>query len=271
MPTPRVLAPVPPAVRALIDALAAAGHEAYLVGGCVRDLLVGRPVNDFDLATSAAPDALLALFPTAVPIGIRYGTVMVPTEIGPYEITREIGRGGMGVVYLARDTTLDRDVAIKCLPDELAQDEDRLRRFEREAKLLASLNHPNIASIYGLEEVDGKRYLILEYVEGDTLEKRLLRGALPVDEALPIAKQIAEAIEAANEKGVIHRDLKPANIKFDVDENVKILDFGLAKALAEPASEAVMENSPTLSVAETHGGIILGTAAYMGPEQARGS
>ena len=141
-----------------------------------------------------------------------------PPRIGPYEIVREIGRGGMGVVYLARDTKLDRDVAIKCLPDELADDSERLTRFGREAKLLASLNHPNIASIYGLEEVDGKRYLILEYVEGETLEKKLRAGAIPVDEALPIATQIAEAIEAAHEDGVIHRDLKPANIKVTSDD-----------------------------------------------------
>ena len=135
-------------------------------------------------------------------------------QIGPYEIIREIGRGGMGVVYLAHDTKLDRDVAIKCLPDELSDDADRLLRFEREAKLLASLNHPNIVTIHGLEEVDGKRYLILEYLEGETLEEKLSAGAIPVDEVLVIAKQSAEAIEAAHGKGIIHRDLKPANIKF---------------------------------------------------------
>ncbi len=149
-------------------------------------------------------------------------------NIGPYTITREIGRGGMGVVYLARDTKLDRDVAIKALPPELAEDADRMARFEREAKLLASLNHPHIATIHGLEEADGNQYLILEYIEGETLAERLARGAIPVDEALPMAKQIAEAIEAAHEKGVIHRDLKPANIKFTSDGQVKILDFGLA-------------------------------------------
>ena len=155
----------------------------------------------------------------------------IPQQIGPYQITREIGRGGMGVVYLARDTKLDRDVAIKCLPDELSDDADRLARFEREAKLLASLNHPNIATIHGLEEVDGKRYLILEYIEGETLEERLRKGAIPADEALPIATQIAQAIEAAHDQGVIHRDLKPANIKFTSAEQVKVLDFGLAKAM----------------------------------------
>ena len=197
----------------------------------------------------------------------------VPSRIGPYQITREIGRGGMGVVYLARDTKLDRDVAIKTLPDELAQDEDRLQRFEREAKLLASLNHPNIASIYGLEEVDGKRYLILEYVEGETLEKKLRAGAIPVDEVLVIAKQIAEAIEAAHEKGVIHRDLKPANIKFTADEHVKVLDFGLAKALVDEASTASeLAHSPTIIAggSPTLAGVVLGTAGYLSPEQARG-
>ena len=203
------------------------------------------------------------------------------SRIGPYEIIGEIGRGGMGVVYLARDTKLDRDVAIKTLPDELAQDEDRLQRFEREAKLLASLNHPNIASIYGLEEVDGKRYLVLEYVEGETLEERLRKGAIPVDEALPIAKQIAEAIEAAHAKGVIHRDLKPANIKFTNSggssggggEQVKVLDFGLAKAIVDEISTASeLANSPTIIAggSPTLAGVVLGTAGYLSPEQARG-
>ena len=200
-------------------------------------------------------------------------------NIGHYNVVREIGRGGMGVVYLARDTKLDRDVAIKCLPEELSGDDDRLQRFEREAKLLASLNHPNIASIYGLEEVDGKRYLILEYIEGDTLEERLRRGALPLDEALPIAKQIAEAIEAAHEKGVIHRDLKPANVKFTnsggggAGEQVKVLDFGLAKALVDETSTASeLAHSPTIIAggSPTLAGVVLGTAGYLSPEQARG-
>ena len=195
------------------------------------------------------------------------------SRIGPYEITREIGRGGMGVVYLARDTKLDRDVAIKTLPDELAQDEDRLQRFEREAKLLASLNHANIASIYGLEEVDGKRYLILEYVEGETLEEKLSAGAIPVDEALVIAKQIAEAIEAAHAKGVIHRDLKPANIKFTTVGQVKVLDFGLAKTLGDQSqTESEIANSPTIIAdhSPTLTGVVLGTAGYLSPEQAKG-
>ena len=194
-------------------------------------------------------------------------------QIGPYQVQQEIGRGGMGVVYLARDTKLDRDVAIKTLPEELVQDKDRLQRFEREARLLASLNHPNIASIYGLEEVDGKRYLILEYIEGETLEERLRNGAIPVDEALPIAIQIAEAIEAAHDKGVIHRDLKPANIKFTSAGQVKVLDFGIAKALHDETSTASdLANSPTILAggSPTLPGVILGTAGYLSPEQARG-
>lgn len=196
-----------------------------------------------------------------------------PNQIGPYEITREIGRGGMGVVYLARDTKLDRDVAIKCLPDDFADDHERLSRFQREAKALASLNHTNIASIYGLEEVDSKQYLILEYVPGETLSQVLDHGPMPVSEALPIAKQIAEAIEAAHTNGIIHRDLKPANIKFASGDQIKILDFGLAKAFEEhPSSASEIAASPTYipSNTPTMPGVVLGTAGYLSPEQARG-
>ena len=197
----------------------------------------------------------------------------MPEKVGPYQITREIGRGGMGVVYLARDTKLDRDVAIKALPEELAEDADRLARFEREAKLLASLNHPHIATIFGLEEAVGKQYLILEYVEGETLAQKLERGAIPVTEALAIAKQIAEGIEAAHEKGVIHRDLKPANIKFTADDQVKVLDFGLAKSFEmQSFTDTEIANSPTIVSpgSPTITGVILGTAGYLSPEQARG-
>ena len=154
----------------------------------------------------------------------------IPQQIGPYEIIREIGRGGMGIVYLGRDVKLERVVAIKALPDEVARDPERLSRFDREAKLLASLNHPNIAAIYGLEESDGVRYLVLELVPGLTLAERIARGPLPVDEALTVCRQIAEALEAAHEKGIIHRDLKPGNVKVTPDGKVKVLDFGLAKA-----------------------------------------
>ena len=196
----------------------------------------------------------------------------IPTQIGPYEIAREIGRGGMGVVYLARDTKLDRDVAIKCLPPEVTDDKERLARFEREAKLLASLNHPHIATIFGLEEADGNQYLILEFIEGETLAERIGRGAIAVTETLLIAKQIAEAIEAAHEKGIIHRDLKPANIKFTAEGEVKVLDFGLAKAIEDHSrTGSEIANSPTLvEHSPTMPGVVLGTAGYLSPEQARG-
>jgi serine/threonine protein kinase len=241
-------------------------------------------------------------------------TLAIGTKLGPYKVIAAIGAGGMGEVYRARDTKLNRDVALKVLPDLFASDPDRLARFQREAQVLGALNHPNIAAIYGLEEADGIRALVLEFVEGPTLEERLraydsgLRhesvshlkpealshkpdsaraGALPLDEALAIARQIADALEAAHEQGIIHRDLKPANIKIRPDGTVKVLDFGLAK-LVDPAGlktrstdEAVgrtfrsgdegFSQSPTLTTpAATRVGVILGTAAYMSPEQAKG-
>ena len=191
------------------------------------------------------------------------------TTLGPYQVTAKIGEGGMGEVYRARDTKLDRDVALKVLPQAFTDDPDRLARFEREAKVLASLNHPNIGHIYGLEEAAGQKALVLELVEGPTLADRITQGPIPVDEALPIAKQIAEALEAAHEQGVIHRDLKPANIKVREDGMVKVLDFGLAKAL-DPTPTGDPSLSPTLTAAATQMGVILGTAAYLSPEQARG-
>ncbi|MBN2317984.1 MAG: protein kinase [Acidobacteria bacterium] len=197
-------------------------------------------------------------------------TLSTGTTLSHYEITAEIGKGGMGEVYQAKDRKLGRDVAIKVLPEEFAQDDDRVARFQREAKLLASLNHPNIAAIYGLEEADGTNFLVMELVEGQTLDDRIKTGAIPVEEALKLALQIAEALEAAHEKGVIHRDLKPANIKVTPDGKVKVLDFGLAKAFAGEQPDLNLSNSPTLSVAATQQGAILGTAAYMSPEQARG-
>ncbi len=226
------------------------------------------------------------------------------TKLGPYEIQSPLGAGGMGEVYRARDTRLNRDVAIKVLPEAFAQDAERLARFEREAQTLAALNHPNIAAIYGVEESAGVRALVMEIVPGETLASRLarLRGeresasadregagvgstrpleragatlasqqpqGLPVDEALPIARQIAEALQAAHEKGIIHRDLKPANIALTADGHVKVLDFGLAKAL-EPERGSDPSHSPTLTLGATQAGVILGTAAYMSPEQAKG-
>jgi serine/threonine protein kinase len=195
---------------------------------------------------------------------------MIGRTLGNFKITSQLGKGGMGEVYQAKDQKLGRDVAIKVLPEEFAKDTDRVARFQREAKLLASLNHPNIAAIYGLEESGGTNFLVLELVEGETLAERLKRGPLPVEESLKLALQIAEALEAAHEKGVIHRDLKPANIKVTPDGKIKVLDFGLAKAFEGEQAELNLSNSPTLSNAATQQGVILGTAAYMSPEQARG-
>ena len=193
------------------------------------------------------------------------------TRIGPYEVVSMIGAGGMGEVYRARDTRLQRDVALKVLPPLFADDPERLARFEREAQVLAALNHPNVAAIYGLETL-GTPALVMELVEGPTLAERIAQGPIVLDEALRIAKQIAEALEAAHEQGIIHRDLKPPNVKVREDGTVKVLDFGLAKAM-EPAAAMSPgpSQSPTITTpAMTQMGVILGTAAYMSPEQARG-
>ncbi|OFW28068.1 MAG: hypothetical protein A3H97_16245 [Acidobacteria bacterium RIFCSPLOWO2_02_FULL_65_29] len=199
------------------------------------------------------------------------------TRLGPYEIIGALGAGGMGEVYRARDTKLDRDVAIKILPEAFAADAERVARFQREAKTLASLNHPNIAAIYGLEDADGVRALVLELVEGPTLADRVAQGPIPLEEALPIAGQIAEALEAAHDHAIVHRDLKPANIKVTPEGRVKVLDFGLAKAIgpAEAGAGGSKDphyiTSPTITTpAMTQAGMILGTAAYMSPEQAKG-
>jgi serine/threonine protein kinase len=197
------------------------------------------------------------------------------TRLGPYEILAPLGAGGMGEVYRTTDTKLGRDVAIKVLPAEMTGDAERLARIQREAHLLASLNHPHIAAIHGLEEADGHPFLVLELVEGEDLKERLERGAIPVDEAFEIAEQVGEALEEAQSKGIVHRDLKPANVKVTPDGTVKVLDFGLAKAWAgEPvegtASSGSMSQSPTLAHSDTQAGVILGTAAHMSPEQARG-
>ncbi len=195
---------------------------------------------------------------------------MIGRTLGSFQIASRLGSGGMGEVYQAKDQKLGRDVAIKLLPEEFAKDADRVARFQREAKLLASLNHPNIAAIHGLEESAGIHFLVLELVEGDTLADRIKKGPIHVEESLRLALQIAEALEAAHEKGIIHRDLKPANIKITPDGNIKVLDFGLAKAFAGEQGEVNLSHSPTLSDAATQQGVILGTASYMSPEQARG-
>ncbi len=202
-------------------------------------------------------------------------TTMIGTTLNHYRIEEKIGTGGMGKVYRATDSKLGREVAIKVLPDEFAKDPERLARFDQEARHLALLNHPNIAAIYGLEESDGVRFLVLELVPGDTLAERIATGPLPVDEALTLCRQIAEALEAAHERGIIHRDLKPANVKVTPDGKVKVLDFGLAKAFdpqeVSPGGAPVdLSQLPTVTSPATQAGIILGTAAYMSPEQARG-
>src|SRR6516162_6410426 len=196
-------------------------------------------------------------------------TIAVGTQLGSYEVLSLLGRGGMGEVYRARDTKLKREVAIKTLPEEFSRDPERLARFQREAEALAALNHPNIAHVYGLEETANTRCIVMELVEGETLQQRLTRGAIPVEEALQIAKQIAEALEAAHERGIIHRDLKPGNIMLTADGKVKVLDFGLAKAI-QGQQPTNLSNSPTMLSAASMSGVILGTAAYMSPEQARG-
>ncbi len=197
---------------------------------------------------------------------------MVPKQLGNYETLEKIGAGGMGEVYRARDSRLGRDVALKILPEVFAHDADRLARFEREARLLAALNHPGIGAIYGLEQAEGLRFLVLELVPGEDLAARIARGAIPLDEALPIARDVAEAVEFAHEQGVVHRDLKPANVKLTPEGRVKVLDFGLAKALdSDDPRDPRLSQSPTLlHSSPTIAGVILGTAAYMSPEQARG-
>ncbi|HUK12104.1 MAG TPA: protein kinase [Thermoanaerobaculaceae bacterium] len=193
------------------------------------------------------------------------------TRLGSYEVVAPLGAGGMGEVWRARDLRLGREVAVKFLPPGFANDPERHARFEREAKLLAALNHPNIAVLYGLEHLEGQHALVMELVEGEGLDARIGRGAVPVDEAVPIARQIADALEAAHDKGIVHRDLKPANVKVRPDGTVKVLDFGLAKAWEEEISSSDIALSPTITAHHTRAGVILGTAAYMSPEQARGT
>ncbi|MGA2263404.1 MAG: serine/threonine-protein kinase [Acidobacteriota bacterium] len=195
---------------------------------------------------------------------------MIGKSLSHYRIIEKLGQGGMGEVFLAEDSHLNRRVAIKVLPDAFARDPERLARFEREAKLLASLSHPNIAAIYGLEKTDGSPFLVMELAEGATLAQRIAKGPLAIDEALEVCRQIAEGLECAHEQGIIHRDLKPANVKVTPNGKVKILDFGLAKAFQSETATPDASKSPTITEQMTRAGVILGTAAYMSPEQARG-
>ena len=247
-------------------------RAAFVAAACGHDEALRREV-----------EALLAHAQTAerfleAPIGEvaahvladEHGASLVGRQIGSHKILSLLGAGGMGEVYRARDTKLGRDVAIKVVADVFLSDPERLARFEREARVLATLNHPHIGAIYGLEEADGIRGLVLELVEGATLAERLASGPLPIQEALTVARQIAEALEAAHEKGIIHRDLKPANIKITPDGTVKVLDFGLAKVFAREGSGNDSSQMPPITIEETREGVIAGTAAYMSPEQARG-
>ncbi|MEJ2581406.1 MAG: serine/threonine-protein kinase [Acidobacteriota bacterium] len=216
---------------------------------------------------------------------------MIGTTLAHYKVTAALGEGGMGQVWRAEDEKLGREVALKVLPEEFAKDPERMARFEREAKVLASLNHPNIATLYGLEtvgtagnsklktqnskltsdaEASEVTFLAMELVEGEDLSERIKRGPVPIEEATAIALQIAEALEAAHDQGIVHRDLKPANIKLRPDSTVKVLDFGLAKAWAADGADSSLSMSPTLTAHATAAGVILGTAAYMAPEQAAG-
>ncbi len=251
-------------------------REAFLEEACAGDESLRREI---DLLLARRPEAEglfeapvmeLAAQALARDRSAEPSTDLSGSTLLHYSVTRKIGAGGMGEVYQARDLKLNRQVALKILPDSFAHDPERLARFDREAKLIASLNHPNIAAIYGLEEARDKKFLVLELVEGETLAQRIKKGRLPMEEALELCRQIAEGLETAHEKGVVHRDLKPANVMIAGDDKIKILDFGLAKVLAAESAATAATQSPTVTEAMTGPGMILGTAAYMSPEQANG-
>jgi len=247
-------------------ALAPEERTAFLESVCVGDVDLMREVQSLLIAHGQAGSfiATPALAQTAA------SSSLIGQRFAHYEVLAPLGTGGMGEVYRARDGKLGREVAIKILPRSFSADPDRRARFEREARLLAALNHPHIGAIYGVEDNDGIGALVLELIEGDTLADHLERGPIPISEALNIARQIAEALEAAHDRGIIHRDLKPANIKITPAGVVKVLDFGLAKAGVGDTTSRDLSQSPTLAVSGTRDGVILGTAAYMSPEQARG-
>jgi eukaryotic-like serine/threonine-protein kinase len=247
-------------------------RAAFVTSACGDDLTLRKEVEAL-LAHAQTADGFLAAAMPALAAQVLCDTgsaSMVGRQIASYMIGPRIGVGGMGEVYRATDTKLEREVAIKFLPRAFTNDPERVRRFEREARMLAALNHPNVAAIYGVESVDGNLALILELVEGPTMADRLANGPVPLRETLTIAHQIADALDAAHEKGIVHRDLKPANIKITSDGVVKVLDFGLAKPVAAERSAPDLAPWPAVTVGGTHEGVILGTAAYMSPEQARG-
>ena len=247
-------------------------RSAFLARACAGDDAMQREVESL-LAQPASAEGVLdgpAVAVAARMVSDVGASVLTGRRIGAYQVQARLGAGGMGEVYRARDTQLGRDVAIKILPRVFNGNSERLARFDREARMLAALNHPHIGAIYGLEDVDGVAALVLELVDGETLAERLARGPLPVAEALSAARQIAEALNAAHEKGIVHRDLKPANIKITPEGVVKVLDFGLAKVLSGDSAGPDLMPSPTITAGGTREGAILGTAAYMSPEQARG-
>ena len=247
-----------------------AARAAYLAEACVGDEGLRKEIETL-LAHAESAEHFIERPAVAAPGALAgLSGLSIGHYIGPYQIVAKLGAGGMGEVYLAHDTQLGREVAIKIVPPVFASDPDRLARFEREARLLGSLNHPHIATVHGLEPYASSRALVMEFVQGPTLADRIARGPLAVSEALPVARQIAEALEAAHEKGIVHRDLKPANIKITPDSIVKVLDFGLAKAIRPPEDAPKLPHSPAFTTGGTKDGVVLGTAAYMSPEQVRG-
>ena len=247
-------------------------RAGFLAEACAGDAELLREVKSLLSQPTSARGFLdgPAMAAAALSAGDTGASTLTDRRLGPYHLHEPIGAGGMGEVYRARDTKLGRDVAIKILPRHFTSDPERLARFEREARILASLNHPHIGAIYGLEDADGVRALVLELIDGETLAERIARGPIPLADTLKMARQIADALEASHEKGIVHRDLKPANIKITHDGVVKVLDFGLAKAASGDTAAADLSQSPTLTVDGTREGVILGTATHMSPEQAKG-